>query len=61
MNNDEEGEILDKGRYVWNEESNGTYTKTVSIYYRHGRMDTHILEEGISQKEYFRRKLDGTA
>ena len=46
--------------YEWRKEANNTYTRTMSIYYRH-RTDTHILETNITEKEYFRRRLDGTA
>lgn len=61
MNDDDKVDTLYGGQYVWNKEPNGTYTCTLSIYYKNGRCDNHIMEDGVSEKEYFRRKLDGTA
>ena len=59
--NDEDESTTYGGHDIWNKESNGTYTRTLSIYYKNGRSDNHIMETGVSEKEYFRRRLDGTA
>lgn len=44
----------------WHKVKNGTYTKYMRIHYRDGRVDQHILESNVTEKEYFKRKLDGT-
>lgn len=38
----------------------GTYIKAWTVYYKvYGDNIRHILEEGVSEKEYFLRKLRG--
>lgn len=59
--NDNELDTIYGGDYGWSKQPNGTYTKSLTIYYKHGRQLHQIIEENISEKEYFKRKLDGTA
>ena len=61
MNDDDNESITYGENYIWYKEANGTYTRTVSIYYKNGRQDNHIMESNVSEKEYFLRRLDGTA
>lgn len=49
------------GNWGWEKQSDGTYTKSLTIYYKHGKQLQQIIEENVSEKEYFKRKLDGTA
>ena len=61
MTNDNLRDTTFGGFFEWSQQSNGTYTKSMTIYYRHGRHVSQIIEENVSEKEYFMRKLDGTA
>lgn len=45
----------------WVLEEDGLWSKYICIHHRHGRVDRHTLESNVTEKEYFRRKLDGTA
>lgn len=60
MNDDETGTTYGAD-YGWSKQENGTYTKSMIIYYKNGKNDYVVLEENVSEKEYFKRKLDGTA
>lgn len=56
----EYGTVLKENNGEWLKELNGTYTRYLCIYYRNGRVDKHVVESCVSEKEYFRRKLNGT-
>ncbi|MCK5603883.1 hypothetical protein KAR91_18495 [Candidatus Pacearchaeota archaeon] len=46
--------------YVWTKQTNGMYTKAWPVYYKvYGETILHTLEENVSEKEYFLRKLSG--
>ncbi len=60
MNDNNVGTTL-SGNWGWEKQDDGTYTKSLTIYYKHGRNLHQIIEENVSEKEYFKRKLDGTA
>lgn len=60
MNDDWEDETLLGGGGEWLKESDGTYTKYMCIHYKNGRTDRHTMESDVSEKEYFKRRLDGT-
>ena len=49
------------GMASWIKHTDGSYTKIMTVYYKHGKIDFQILEENVSEKDYFKRKLDGTA
>lgn len=59
--NDNDLNTVYEGYFEWSQQIDGTYTKSLTIYYRYGRHQQQIIEENISEKEYFKRKLDGTA
>ena len=61
MNDDNLDDTTFSGAYGWEKQSDGTYTKSLTIYYKRGRPLRQIMEENISEKEYFKRKLNGTA
>jgi len=62
MNDDDwKDETILSGGGEWSKEENGSYTKYMRIHYRDGRVDQHIMESGVTEKEYFRRRLDGSA
>ena len=58
--NDWEDETILTGGGDWRKEADGTWTKSMNIHYRNGRVDTHLMESGVTEKEYFKRRLDGT-
>lgn len=58
MNDDKENKTTLSGEWVLEED--GLYYKYISIHYRHGRVDRHIMESSVTEKEYFKRRLDGT-
>jgi hypothetical protein len=60
MDDDWEDETILSGGGEWLKESDGTYTKYMSISYKNGRVDRHRMESGITEKEFFKRRLDGT-
>lgn len=61
MNDEDWGdESILSGGGEWLKEHNGTYSKYMSIHYRDGRVDRHIMETGVTEKEFFKRRLDGT-
>ena len=60
MNNNNPGPIINSG-WCWTKQMDGTYTKSLTIYYKHGRNLHQVVEENVSENEYFKRKLDGTA
>ncbi len=46
--------------YVWTRQIDGTYIKARTVYYQvYGKNIRHILEENVSEKDYFLRKLSG--
>ena len=55
------GEAIQGGGAEWLKEEDGSYTKYMRIHYRDGRVDQHIMESGVTEKEYFQRRLDGSA
>lgn len=59
--NDEDFGTTYGGNYVWERRENGMYTQTLRVYYKNGRYTDTILREDITEKEYFKFKLDGTA
>lgn len=62
MNDDDwKDETILTGGGEWCKEKDGLYTKYMSISYRNGRVDRHIMESGVTEKEYFQRRLDGSA
>ena len=61
MNDDDwKDETILSGGGEWLKESDGTYTKYMSISYKNGRVDRHTMESDVTEKEYFKRRLDGT-
>lgn len=50
-----------RGGYSWHEEADGTYTYVLNVEYKDGTIAYEVIEENISGKEYFKRKLDGSA
>lgn len=56
--NDTEDKTTLSGEWVL--ENDGLWSKYISIHYRHGRVDRHTLESNVTEKEYFKRRLDGT-
>lgn len=61
MTNDDLSDTTYGGAFGWEKQSDGTYTKSLTIYYKRGRPMQQIIEENVSEKEYFKRKLNGTA
>lgn len=61
--NDEDwqDETILSGGAEWRKEENNTYTKYMTISYKNGRSDIHLMESGVTEKEFFRRRLDGSA
>jgi len=59
MEDQKDGTLLGGGS-EWLKEDDSTYTKYMCIHYRDGRIDRHIMESGLSEKEYFKRRLDGS-
>jgi len=55
-----DGETILSGGGEWLKEKDGSYTKYMSVHYRDGRVDRHIMESGVTEKEYFKKKLDGS-
>ena len=61
MNDDDwQDETILSGGGEWLKENDGTYTKYMSISYKNGRVNRHIMESGVTEKEFFKRRLDGT-
>ena len=62
MNDDDwEDETILGGGGEWLKENDGSYTKYMSIQYKNGRVDRHLMESGVTEKEFFQRRLDGSA
>ena len=49
------------GNYVWSQKHDGFYTQTLRVYYKNGKYTDTIIREDITEQEYFKFKLDGTA
>jgi len=61
MNDDDwENKTILHGGGEWLKEKDGLYTKYMNIHYKDGRVDRHIMESGVTEKEYFKKKLDGS-
>lgn len=64
MNRPEDDELFGTtygGNYVWSRSNNGSYTQILRVYYKNGKYTDTIIREHISEQEYFKCKLDGTA
>jgi len=58
--NDWHDETIMWGGFFWEEEADGTWTKRLKVKRFSGEKIREVVEEGVSRKEYFARKLAGT-
>ena len=59
MNDDWMNETVLYGGYSWQKEDDGTYTKILSCTFKDGTKLYQVIEENVSEKDYFMRKLQG--
>lgn len=51
--------VKEKNRF-FSKEKNGTYTCVINVEYKDGTIAYEVVEERVSEKDYFKRRLDGT-
>lgn len=49
------------GSISWHKEDDGTYIKVLTSLSKSGKYNYKVIEQNVNEKDYFKRRLDGTA